>query len=87
MKSNEIDQIIAEALEADKQGHDHHRHGTKKADTVGTIRKVLNVVFMVGFLAAVVIYFAWPENRLLFFCVGFGSVFIKLIEFFIRFML
>lgn len=84
MKSNEIDQIIAEALEAEKQGHHHRR---RKPDTVSIVRKVLNVIHIVGFLAAVVIYFAWPEQRLLFFCVGFGAILIKLVEFFIRFML
>ena len=87
MKSNEIDQIIAEALEADKHGHDRHRRSRHKTDTVAVVRRVLNITFMAGFVAAVVIYFAWPEQRMLFFCVGFGAIFIKLIEFFIRFLL
>lgn len=97
MKTNEIDQIIAEALEADKnKGKEvadgaHRRHGTRslsthRANRIATVRKILNVVFMIGFVAAVVIYFAMPEQRTLFFCVGFGAMIIKIIEFFLRFM-
>lgn len=87
MKSDEIDKIIAEALEADKQSRHHSHRRRTTTDTRAIIRRVLNITFMVGFLAAIIIYFAWPEQRLLFFCVGFGAIFIKLIEFFIRFML
>ena len=47
---------------------------------------VLNIVFMAGFLAAVIVYFALPENRVLFFSLGFGAILIKLVEFFLRFM-
>ncbi len=88
MKSDEIDKIIAEALEADKQNRKsrHHTHHTK-TDTLLTVRKVLNVVFMAGFVAAIIIFFALPEQKLLFYSVGFGALFIKIIEFFIRFML
>lgn len=88
MKSDEIDKIIAEALEADKQSPNGHRHRRRsKSDTLLTVRKVLNVVFMVGFVAAIIIYFALPEQKPLFYSVGFGALFVKIIEFFIRFML
>ncbi len=83
MKSDEIDKIIAEALENDRHHHAHRR----RKDMKGTIRNVLNIVFIVGFIAAVIIYFAMPEQRLLFYCVGFGALLLKIIEFFIRFML
>ena len=97
MKTEEIDKIIAEALEAEKnKGKNstegsHRRHGTRslttsRSDKVVKVRKILNIVFMLGFVAAVVIYFAMPEQRMLFFCVGFGAMLIKIIEFFLRFM-
>lgn len=82
MKSDEIDDIIAKALEE----NNHHRSRGSKKDKVKTARKVLNIIFMVGFIAAVIIYFALPEQRGLFFCVGFGALAVKIVEFFLRFM-
>lgn len=91
MKTEDIDKIIAEALEADKQKGAGRKHRGKplsshRSDTILTVRKVLNIVFIIGFLAAVIIYFALPDQRVLFFCVGFGSMFLKIIEFFLRFL-
>lgn len=83
MKSDEIDDIIAKALEENKQ---QHRHQGSKKDKIQTARKVLNIIFMVGFVAAVIIYFALPEQRVLFFSVGFGAMAVKIVEFFLRFM-
>ncbi|MBQ0104304.1 MAG: hypothetical protein KBS99_09080 [Prevotellaceae bacterium] len=91
MKTDEIDKIIAEALEADKHPDSHRRHNgrsltSSRSSKILTARKVLNTVFIIGFIAAVVIYFALPDQRMLFFCVGFGSMLIKIVEFFLRFM-
>lgn len=91
MKTEDIDKIIAEALEADKQKGSGRKHRGKllsshRSDTILTVRKVLNIVFIIGFLAAVIIYFALPDQRVLFFCVGFGAMFLKIIEFFLRFL-
>jgi len=85
MKADEIDKIIAEALEKDKQ-QGRHRGKHTKSDGIETARKILNIVFMVGFLAAVIVYFACPDNRLLFFSLGFGAMIIKIIEFILRFL-
>ena len=87
MKADEIDKIIAEALEADRKEKGKRNRRTSNRDVMGIVRKVLNTVFMIGFVAAIVIYFALPEQRLLFFSVGFGALVINLIEFFIRFVL
>lgn len=87
MKADEIDKIIAEALEADRKEKGKRNRRTSNRDVMGIVRKVLNTVFMIGFVAAIVIYFALPEQRLLFFSVGFGALVLKLIEFFIRFVL
>jgi len=86
MKADEVDKIIAEALEKDRQERGRHRGKRSKHDRILTARKVLNIVFMAGFLAAVIVYFALPENRVLFFSLGFGAILIKLVEFFLRFM-
>lgn len=91
MKTEEIDRIIAEALEAEKnKGNGRKRKGkalsTHSGNTVLRIRNILNVVFIIGFVAAVIIYFTLPDQRLLFFSVGFGAMLLKIVEFFLRFL-
>ena len=50
------------------------------------IRFILNTIFMIGAIASVIIYFAFPEERSLFMIVIMTSLAIKIVEFFIRFM-
>lgn len=85
MQQDEVDKIIAEAVASSKKQSKWHR-GNKKSSNIARARQILNTTFMLGFLAAVIIYFAWPENRMLFFCVGFGSMALKIVEFILRFM-
>ena len=85
MQQDEIDKIIEEAVAGSKKQSKWHRPSGKKANIIRA-RNILNAVFMIGFIAAVIIYFALPENRTLFFCVGFGSMVLKIIEFILRFM-
>ncbi len=47
------------------------------------IRNVLNILFMVLALAAIIIYFAAKDDFKLFVCGA--AIFVKLMEFFIRF--
>lgn len=82
MQQDEIDKIIAEAV-ADSKKKSHHR---PKTDGVLRARQILNWTHMIGFIAAVIIYFAYPDNKVLFFSVGFGSIVLKLVEFYLRFM-
>ena len=90
MKTEDIDKIIAEALEEEKNkkrgGKRRWNKGPSKSKSLGKVRMVLNVLFMLGFLAAVIIYFAFPEQRTLFFAVGFGSMLLKIVEFALRFL-
>lgn len=81
MNSEEIDKIIAEAIAQDKG-----RKPRNSRATIDKVRKVLNVLFMLGFLAAVIIYFVMPADRALFFYVGFGAMFLKIVEFLLRFL-
>lgn len=51
-----------------------------------TVRMILNTLFMIGALASVIIYFAFPDERSLFLIVIMTSLALKIVEFFIRFM-
>lgn len=88
MKTDEIDKIIAEALEQEKNSHTgkQNRKNYNKGQ-ITRIHKILNFAFMIGFLIAVIVYFIWPEEKVLFFSLGFGSMIIKIVEFIIRFTL
>lgn len=87
MNQEDVDRIIAEAVaESKKESREKWHKGKSSSNNIETARKVLNWTFMVGFVAAVVIYFALPEQRVLFFSIGFGAVALKLIEFYLRFM-
>lgn len=85
MQQDEIDKIIAEAVASSKKQSKWHR-GNKKGNNIMRARQILNTTFMIGFLIAVIVYFALPENRMLFFCLGFGSMALKIVEFILRFM-
>lgn len=87
MNADEIDKIIAEAVADSKnQGKSKRTRGKRNGDSIVKARKALNWAFMIGFLATIVIYFVLPEQKSLFFSLGFGSILLKLIEFYLRFM-
>ena len=87
MNQEDVDKIIAEAVAESKAESKKRWHeGKGKSTQVETVRKVLNWTFMLGFVVAIIIYFALPDQRILFFSVGFGAVALKLVEFYLRFM-
>ena len=87
MNQEDIDKIIAEAVAESKNESKKKCHkGKSSSNSVANTRRILNWVFMIGFVAAVVIYFVLPEQRILFFSVGFGAIAVKLVEFYLRFM-
>ena len=86
MKSEDIDKIIAEARGDSKKQSKWHRPGRGRSTSIVTARNVLNAIFMVGFVAAVAVYFVFPEQKALFFGIGFGAIAVKLVEFYLRFM-
>ena len=49
------------------------------------IRNVLNILFMILALAAIIVYFAARDDFKLFIYVCGATIFVKLMEFFIRF--
>jgi len=86
MKEDEIDQIIEQSL-ADSKKQSKWRRPKQRSQGKERARAILNTLFMLGFLAAIIVYFAMPDHRTLFFCIGFGSMLLKIVEFIIRFML
>ena len=86
MKADEIDEIIANAVAESKGKSVKANNRKKNSSAVLKARSVLNILFMLGFLAAVIIYFAMPEQKSLFFTVGFSALLLKLIEFALRFL-
>lgn len=85
MKQEEIDRAIAEALQQEKGKSRWHR-ASRRNERVRQARNVLNILFMVGFVAAIAIYFLLPTERTLFFSVGFTAMALKIVEFILRFM-
>ncbi len=51
------------------------------------IRAVLNVLFMVGALISVILYFTLGEDKTVFFYVCGASLFLKMMEFVFRYFL
>ncbi len=88
MKTDDIDKIIAEALEEHKgkrKGSSRQGRGMDAAKLM-KIRNVLNALMIIGFILAVIVYFAFPEQRLLYYSLGFGAIFVKIVEFGVRFL-
>ncbi len=48
------------------------------------IRNILNVLFMILALAAIIVYFAVDDFKVFIYICG-GAIFVKLMDFFIRF--
>jgi len=49
------------------------------------IRALLNALFLIGFIAAFIVYFAVPENRMPFLIIAAVSIVIKTADYIIRF--
>ncbi|MCU6772816.1 Uncharacterised protein [uncultured Bacteroides sp.] len=51
------------------------------------IRNILNILFMLGALASIILYFTLGDDKTVFFYVCGASLFLKMIEFVFRFLL
>ncbi len=78
MNREEIEKLIEESA--------RQAHGNRKGLSVDTIRKWLNVLFLIGAAVGLVLYFAIPENRILGLGIIGTGMFLKIIEFFLRFL-
>ena len=56
-------------------------------NNIDKIRAVLNILFMIGALASFILYFTLGDDKSIFFYVCGASVFLKLMEFVLRFLL
>lgn len=56
-------------------------------NNIDQIRAVLNVLFMIGAIASVILYFTLGDDKSWFFYVCGASLFLKMIEFVFRFLL
>lgn len=78
MNREEIEKLIEETA--------RNERSKRKGISIQTVRGILNVVFILCAVAGLILYFAWPDNRLTGMAViGVGMCF-KIIEFFLRFL-
>lgn len=56
-------------------------------NNIDKIRNILNILFMIGALASIILYFSLGEDKSIFFYVCGASLFLKMMEFVFRFLL
>ena len=74
MNREEIEKLIEETARA------------KKGVSVEKVRSILNVIFLLCAVVGLILYFAWPDNRLAGMAVIGAGMGFKIIEFFLRFL-
>ena len=56
-------------------------------DKIDKIRAILNILFLVGAVASVILYIVSGDDKTVFFYVCSASLFVKVLEFIFRFLL
>ena len=77
MNREEIEKLIEETARKER---------AKKGVSVEKVRSILNVIFLLCAVVGLILYFAWPGNRLAGMAVIGGGMGFKIIEFFLRFL-
>ena len=77
MNREEIEKLIEETARKER---------TKKGVSVEKVRSILNVIFLLCAVVGLILYFAWPDNRLAGMAVIGAGMGFKIIEFFLRFL-
>ncbi len=54
---------------------------------IDKIRNILNILFMIGAVVSVILYFSIGEDKTLFFYVCGASLFLKMMEYVFRFLI
>lgn len=80
MNNEERERIIEEAL---AQAHGKRKYNLSREQ----VRQVLNALFLIGAAVGIVVYFALPLYSVYGLCIIFVAMLLKMVEFFIRFML
>lgn len=78
MNREEIEKLIEETARQERS--------KKKGISIEKVRNILNAIFMICAVAGVILYFAWPDNRITGMAVIGGAMCFKIIEFFLRFL-
>lgn len=78
MNREEIEKLVEESVRKNK------KQGSPLS--TDTIRKILNTLFLAGAVVGLICYFAIPENHIPGLVIIGSGMFLKVIEFFIRFM-
>ena len=77
MNREEIEKLIAETAKKERN---------KNNFDVEKVRALLNIIFIICAVIGIIIYFAYPEQRLIGMgTIGVGMIF-KVVEFFMRFL-
>lgn len=77
MNREEIEKLIEETARKER---------AKKGVSVEKVRSILNVIFLLCAVVGLILYFAWPDNRLAGMAVISAGMCFKIIEFFLRFL-
>lgn len=77
MNREEIEKLIEETA---------RKEHAKKGVSVEKVRSILNVIFLLCAVVGLILYFAWPDNRLASMAVIGAGMGFKIIEFFLRFL-
>ena len=77
MNREEIEKLIEETARKER---------AKKGVSVEKVRSILNVIFLLCAVVGLILYFAWPDNRLAGKAVIGAGMCFKIIEFFLRFL-
>ena len=78
MNREEIEKIVEESA---RQAHHSH-----KGPSIDQIRKFLNFIFLVCAAIGLILYFAYPVNRIICLGVLVIGMFLNIIEFFLLFL-
>lgn len=77
MNREEIEKLIAETAKKERN---------KNNFDVEKVRALLNIIFIICAIIGIIVYFAYPEQRLIGMgTIGVGMIF-KVVEFFLRFL-
>lgn len=78
MDREEIEKLIEETARKE--------HEKRRVLNVDTVRRVLNVAFLVCAVVGLILYFALPERHILGMSIIAAGMFLKIIEFLLRFL-
>ncbi len=77
MNREEIEKLIAETAKKERNRNNFD---------VEKVRALLNIIFIICAVIGIIVYFAYPEQRLIGMgTIGVGMIF-KVVEFFLRFL-